>query len=233
MTEPSSAEAAVPPPLASPERIPTPWPEFTSVLDLVFRHKAGVIAEEGSAEATIGQDIALHVAAREINTLLFTTAPPTAQPGALALEIKAHPTPDYINNRVRHPARGRHPELVVIEHYERLRAEPRYIPNQYDPIDDLDYEPPTAADELLQCVRDIHIDIPLLLTTTVSGQPQLPRPLDHWLDTSHPAVTLTEVCKPVILLRRTTGQTVEARLEINPSGPSGHRVPMAWPAKRQ
>ncbi len=65
MTEPSSAEAAVPPPLASPERIPTPWPEFTSVLDLVFRHKAGVIAEEGSSEATIGQDIALHVALAE------------------------------------------------------------------------------------------------------------------------------------------------------------------------
>ncbi|AZM57326.1 hypothetical protein DMA15_36180 [Streptomyces sp. WAC 01529] len=69
------------------------------------------------------------------------------------------------------------------------------------------------------------------MTTTVSARPELTCPLDRWLDTSHPAVTLTEVCKPVALLLRATGQTVEARLEVNPSGPSGHRVPMTWPAE--
>ncbi|MCL7430154.1 hypothetical protein [Streptomyces sp. YS415] len=227
--QPAERNAAYPLP-APRAPIPTPWPQLTAALDLVFRHKAGLITQDGTAEARAGQDIALHCAAYGINTLLFTTTPPATAPPALAIETREHPTPDYINNRLLSPARGQQPQLVVIERYERLRPDPRHIPAQYDPIDDLDYEPPTAAEDLLQSVRDIRIEVPLLLTTTVSPQPQMTDPLDRWLHHDHPAVTLTDVCKPVLLVHRTADQTVEGRLEINPQGASGTRLTIEWPA---
>lgn len=233
MTEQSDhqAEHSDPTPWAEPKApLPTPWPEFTEAADLVFRHKVGLIAGHGTREADIGRDIALHTVAHGITTLLYTQHPPAERPAHLVVDQIPHPTPEHIKDRMKYPVRGQRPELVVIDRYERLRPEERHVPEQYDPIDDLDYVPLTDGQQLLWSVRDIHIDVPLLLTTTVWTEPDVSQPLDQWLNHDHPAVVLTEICKPVILLHRTDSQTVEGRVEMSPSAPGGHRIPMQWPA---
>ncbi|MET9673108.1 hypothetical protein ABZY68_08430 [Streptomyces sp. NPDC006482] len=213
--------------------IPTPWEPFTAVADLVFRRKVGIVAQRGTAEAAVGRDVAVHAAEQGIPTLLYTARPPASSPGLLTVDGIPHPTARHVMERVAHPPRGRRLGLVVIERYERLRPRERYIPDQYDPvddpIDDLDHEPPTEADELLWSLREIAITVPLLLTTTVARRPDVSRTVDQWLDVSHPAVVLTEICKPVITLHRTSGRTVDARLALGAHGPQGQRVALEWP----
>ncbi|MGW1656622.1 hypothetical protein [Streptomyces atratus] len=210
--------------------VPTPWEDLTAAVDLTFRHKAGIVAGHGTAEASIGQDIAVHAAEQGLPVLLYTTRPPADVPPLLAVDQKAHPTSDHVKDRIAHPSRGRKPQLVVIEDYQRLRPRERYIPDQYDPIDDPDNHPLSDAEELLWTIREILIDVPLLLTTTITQKPDTSRPLDKWLRPSHPAVVLTDICKPVLLLHRTNQHTVEARLEGGPYGPAGLLTTLNWSA---
>ncbi|MFB6507491.1 hypothetical protein ACFYXP_38135 [Streptomyces sp. NPDC002466] len=213
--------------------VPTPWEDLTAVLDLTFRHKAGIVAGQGTAEARAGQDIAVHAAEQGLPVILYTTRPPADIPPLLVVDQKAHPTSDHVKDRTAYPPQGRKPHLIVIEDYQRLRPRERHIPDQYDPVDDPvddpDYYPLSAADELLWTIREILIDIPLLLTTTIAQEPDTSRPLDQWLRPSHPAVVLTDICKPVLLLHRTNQQTVEARLEGGPYGPAGLLTTLNWP----
>ncbi|MFE4177128.1 hypothetical protein ACFRR7_34695 [Streptomyces sp. NPDC056909] len=210
--------------------IPTPWTEFTQAADLTFRHKVGVIAKRGTREAEVGRDIALHAAGLGIPTLLYTANPPSDPPAHLVVDRTPHPTAAHLSDRMKYPPRGQRPQLVVVDAYERLRPEEHHAPDQYDPIDDLDYVPLTEAEQLLWSVRDIRVDVPLLLTTTIATQPDLSQPIDQWLSHDHPAIALTEVCKPVILLHRASPQAVEARMEINPNAShNGQRVMLDWP----
>ncbi len=65
-------------------------------------------------------------------------------------------------------------------------------------------------------VRDIRVEIPTLFTTVVDPVPDLARPLCKWLDVDHPAMVMTDVCKPILVVARTGPEVVEARLEIDP-----------------
>ncbi|MEU6949514.1 hypothetical protein ABZ957_30415 [Streptomyces sp. NPDC046316] len=207
--------------------IPTPWSSFTPIAELVYRRKVGVVAEQGTAEASLGKDVAVHAANLGIPTLLYTPHPPSEVPRLLMVDPIAHPTTDRINVALDRQHRGRTLEFVVIERYERLRPRESYIPDQYDPIDDLDYEPPTEGDELLRAVQEIRNNVPLLLTTlTTNTDPS--RRLIQVLDLHHPAVVLTDACKPVITLHRTSPQTVQARIELGPY-PGDQLVTLGWP----
>ncbi|WP_405858452.1 hypothetical protein OG361_30025 [Streptomyces sp. NBC_00090] len=212
--------------------IPTPWEAFTTAADLTFRRKVGVVVERGTAEAAVGRDVAVHAAEQGIPTLLYTAHPPANLPDLLVIDPIPHPTAQHVMDRVARPPRGRRFGLVVMEGHERLRPRERYIPDQYDPIDDpiddLDYEPPTEAEELLWSLREIAINTPLLLTTTITTQPDVSRTLDQWLDADHPAVVLTEICKPVITLHRSNDRTVDARLQLGAYGLHGRRVALDW-----
>ncbi|MFB7918842.1 hypothetical protein [Streptomyces sp. NPDC056061] len=210
--------------------IPTPWQCLTAAVDLTFRHRVGIIARHGTAEASVGRDIAVHAAEQGLPVLLCTSRPPAEVPRPLFVDSTAHPTSGHVKDRVAHPPRGRRPRLVVIEDYQRMRPRERCIPDQYDPIDDPDDLPLSDAEELLWTIREILIGVPLLLTTTIAHEPDTARPLDHWLRPSHPAVVLTEICKPVLLLHRTTRQNVEARLQGGAYGPSGLLTDLDWPA---
>ncbi|MEU2431661.1 hypothetical protein ABZ611_19455 [Streptomyces sp. NPDC007861] len=195
---------------------------------MTFRRKVGVVVERGTAEAAVGRDVAVHAAEQGIRTLLYTAHPPASSPDPLVIDPTPHPTAQHVMDRVARPPHGRQMGLVVLEGYERLRPRERYIPDQYDPIDDLDHEPPTEAEELLWSLREIAISTPLLLTTAVAAQPDVSRPLDQWLDVSHPAVVLTEICEPVITLHRSSDRIVDAQLQLGAYGLHGRRVALEW-----
>ncbi|MFD0271971.1 hypothetical protein ACFVGY_36195, partial [Streptomyces sp. NPDC127106] len=99
-----------------------------------------------------------------------------------------------------------------------------------DPYDDLDsYERESWADQLMWSVREIRTDLPMLFTTVTEAEPELSRRMPTWLDVDHPAMVMTDVCKPTILVRRTSPHTVEARMEIDPDEyRTGTRTVLAW-----
>ncbi|KJY20402.1 hypothetical protein [Streptomyces katrae] len=213
--------------------IPTPWPDLTELAELNFRHKVGIIAQRGSREAKVGRDIAVHAAKAGVPTVLYTGYPPEDTPGWLAVEQAPNPTPADVNNRAKLRINGELPAFVVIERYERISPTPQ-PPSDWDdviddPYDDPDYEPESWADKLMWSVREIRIDLPMLFTTVVDHTPELSRRMGKWLHIDHPAMVMTDVCKPTLVVHRTSPQTVEARMEVDHHEyRTGNRNTLRW-----
>ncbi|MFK8851338.1 hypothetical protein [Streptomyces sp. Ac-502] len=197
--------------------VPTPWPDLTSLADLSFRHKVGIVAQRGSREAKVGRDVAVHAARAGIPVVLFTGYPPATRPASLFIDMTPAPTAAHINVSAERLISGRKPRLIVIERYERLSQdapEPQWDDAPDDPGDDPASE--SWGDRLMWTVRDIRVEIPTLFTTVVDPVPDLARPLFKWLDVDHPAMVMTDVCKPILVVARTGPGVVEARLEVDP-----------------
>ncbi|MFC9429564.1 hypothetical protein [Streptomyces sp. NPDC056987] len=209
--------------------VPTPWPELTELAELNHRHKVGMIAQRGSREAKIGRDTAVHAARAGVPTVLYTGYPPVTVPDALVVDATPNPTAADVNAKAQRLIGGRKPGLIVIERYERLHPEPRPPADPvYDPCDD-PAELLSWGDQLMWSVRDIRTDIPMLFTTVVTPAPDLSRRLPQWLDVDHPAVVMTDVCKPTLVLARRDHLTVEARLEVDPHEyRTGSRTLLSW-----
>ncbi|WP_411078313.1 hypothetical protein [Streptomyces sp. cmx-10-25] len=208
--------------------IPTPWESFSAIAELVYRRKVGVIVEHGTPEASLGTDLAIYAAEAGIPTLLCTPHRPLQVPPLLLVDTHDHPSASRINDRLQTQHRGREFEFLVVEHYERMSPEEYPFVDRYDPIDDLDYERPTAADELLQSVRRIKTSFPSLFTTALPTTPDTSRSLLQSFDIDHPAAVLTDACKPVLALQRTDLRTIQARVELS-SSPGPQLVTLSWP----
>ncbi|UNO38360.1 hypothetical protein [Streptomyces sp. MST-110588] len=199
------------------ETVPTPWPGLTPLADLSFRHKAGIVAQRGSREAKVGRDIAVHAARAGTPVVLFTGYPPATRPASLFIDMTPTPTAAHINLSAQRLIAGRKPRLIVIERFERLSQdtpEPQWDDAPGDPVEDPASE--SWGDRLMWTVRDIRVEIPTLFTTVVDPVPDLTRPLFKWLDVDHPAMVMTDVCKPTLVVARTGPEAVEGRLEVDP-----------------
>ncbi|MEV7085632.1 hypothetical protein AB0O07_07025 [Streptomyces sp. NPDC093085] len=218
--------------LERPRPVPTPWAELTELAELNHRHKVGMIARRGSREAKIGRDTAVHAARSGVPTVLYTGYPPVTVPDALVVDVTPNPTAADVNAKARRPIGGRKAGLIVIERYERLHPEPRPPADPddpaHDPCDD-PAEPLSWGDQLMWSVRDIRTDVPVLFTTVVTPVPDLSLRLPEWLDVDHPAMVMTDVCKPTLVLARRDHLTVEARLEVDPHEyRTGSRTLLSW-----
>lgn len=209
--------------------IPTPWEPFSAVAELVHRRKVGVVMEHATPEASLGTELALYAAEVGIPTLLYAPRRPPQVPSLLLVDTIAHPTASLINERLQAQHRGREFEFLVVEHYERMSPDEYPVVDQYDPLDDLDHEPPTPADELLRSVQLIRTNFPSLFTTALPAAPDTSRSLLQTFDIDHPAAVLTDACKPVLTLHRTDLRTVQARVELG-SHPGPQLVTLPWPA---
>ncbi|QRX96380.1 hypothetical protein [Streptomyces noursei] len=210
--------------------MPTPWPDLTQLAELNFRHKVGIIAQRGTREAKVGRDVAVHAAHTGLPVVLFTGYPPSTQPETLVVKEIPAPTDSHVNAAAKIHIGGRTPRLIVIERYERLTREPHepYSDPMRDLIDEVSEEE-SWGDRLMWTVRNIRVNIPVLLTTVVDEVPDLARPLGRWLPIDHPANVMTDVCKPTIVLARSGAESVEARLEVDPHAyRSGERSTLAW-----
>ncbi|MGW2393953.1 hypothetical protein ACWCYK_31345 [Streptomyces lydicamycinicus] len=197
--------------------LPTPWPGLTQLAELNFRHRVGIIAQRGSREAKVGRDIAVHAARAGFPVVLFTGYPPATPPAALLIDETPEPTAAQINASAKKLIAGQQPRLIVIERFERLRPqdpEPPLDDASYDPVDDPTEE--SWGDRLIWTVRDVRVNIPVLFTTVVDPVPDLSRPLFKWLHVDHPAMVMTDVCKPTLVVARSGPESVEARLEVDP-----------------
>ncbi|WP_326615302.1 hypothetical protein OG949_41120 (plasmid) [Streptomyces scopuliridis] len=214
------------------EPIPTPWPELTELAELTHRHKVGIIAQRGSREAKVGRDIAVHAARAGVPTVLYTGYPPATIPDALAVDETPNPTAAEVNQRAKRLIGGQKPGFIVIERYERLHPAPRPSTDRDDPVDDPCDEPDDPlswADQLMWSVRDIRTGIPMLFTTVVTSDPDLSLRLPQWLHVDHPAMVMTDVCKPTLVVLRKDPRTVEARLEVDPHEyRAGSRALLSW-----
>ncbi|WP_392838739.1 hypothetical protein [Streptomyces sp. LN500] len=199
--------------------IPTPWPELTEFAELIYRHKVGIVAQRGSREAKVGRDVAVHAARAGIPTVLYTGYPPDAHSEWLVVDETPNPTAVMVNARARDLVNGQKPRFIVIERYERLSPEPQPAAGLDDPgdepVDDPENGPPSWADKLVWSVRDIRVDIPILLTTVVDPEPDTSRRMAQWLHIDHPAMVMTDVCRPTLVVRRTGPETVEVRMEVD------------------
>ncbi|SHN32799.1 hypothetical protein [Streptomyces yunnanensis] len=210
--------------------MPTPWPDLTQLAELNFRHKVGIIAQRGTREAKVGRDVAVHAANTGLPVVLFTGYPPSTQPKTLVVKEIPDPTDSHVNAAAKIHIEGQTPRLIVIERYERLTREPHepYSEPMHDLIDEVSEEE-SWGDRLMWTVRNIRVNIPVLLTTVVDEVPDLARPLGRWLHIDHPANVMTDVCKPTIVLARSGSESVEARLEVDPHEyRSGERSTLAW-----
>ncbi|WP_133899489.1 hypothetical protein [Streptomyces sp. KS 21] len=206
---------------------------MTELAELNFRHKVGIIAQRGSREAKVGRDTAVHAAKAGVPTVLYTAYPPETIPALLAVDETPTPTADDVNVRAKRLINGKMAEFVVIERYERLHPVPPPAADWDEPVDgpydDPENEPESWADQLMWSVRDIRIDIPMLFTTVVTPEPDLSRRMSKWLHIDHPAMVMTDVCKPTLLLRRTSPHTVEALMEVDPHEyRTGNRSALNW-----
>ncbi|MEU3400697.1 hypothetical protein [Streptomyces filamentosus] len=208
--------------------IPTPWESFSAIAELIYRHKVGVVVERGTPEASLGTDLAVYAAEAGIPTLLCTPRRPLHAPPLLLVDTHARPTTSRINERLQAPHRGREFEFLVVEDYERMSPDEYPFVDRYDPIDDLDYEPPTPAEELLRAVQMLRTKVPALFTTALSTTPDTSRSLLETFPAEHPASVLTDACKPVLTLHRTDLRTVKARVDLS-SNPGGQLVTLSWP----
>ncbi|MFD7922502.1 hypothetical protein ACFV3R_25160 [Streptomyces sp. NPDC059740] len=194
--------------------IPTPWPQLTELAAITYRYKAGFVAERGSREAKIGRDIAVHAAEAGIPTVLFTGYPPARVPETLLIDTKPNPTPDDINARGRTLIRGRMPELLVVERFERIGTshpeQPVLEADSEEEREDLSW-----GDRLMWAVRDVHLDYPSIYTT-VANKVDPTRPLLKSVEsTDHPGMVMTDVCRPVLMVRRSGPTTVDVRFEVD------------------
>ncbi|MFB7103619.1 hypothetical protein [Streptomyces hydrogenans] len=210
------------------EPIPTPWESFSAVAELVHRRKVGVVVELGTPEASLGTDLAVHAAEVGIPTLLCAPRRPPHVPPLLMVDTDARPTASRVNAHLQAHHRGREFEFLVVEHYDRMSPDEHPYAERYDPIDDLDHEPLTPADELLRSVQLIRTSFPSLFTTALPSTPDTSRSLLQTLDIDHPASVLTDACKPVLTLHRTDLRTVQARIELS-SHPGPQLVTLPWP----
>ncbi|GHF98502.1 hypothetical protein [Streptomyces hydrogenans] len=210
------------------EPIPTPWESFSAVAELVHRRKVGVVVELGTPEASLGTDLAVHAAEVGIPTLLCAPCRPPHVPSLLMVDTDARPTASRVNEHLQAHHRGREFEFLVVEHYDRMSPDEYPYAERYDPIDDLDHEPLTPADELLRSVQLIRTSFPSLFTTALPSTPDTSRSLLQTLDIDHPASVLTDACKPVLTLHRTDLRTVQARIELS-SHPGPQLVTLPWP----
>jgi hypothetical protein len=214
----------------APETIPTPWPELTELAGLRYRRKVGVIAQRGSREAKVGRDTAVHAARAGIPTVLYTGYPPNDSLEWLRVVETANPTAGQVNSQALGLIAGQKPRFIVIERYERLHPDARHTSDDVDePVDDPDDPAPSWADRLVWSVQDIRVDVPMLLTTVVTPEPDVSCHMSRWLHIDHPAMVMTDVCKPILLVRRTGPATVEVRMEVDPDEyRNGERTMLNW-----
>ncbi|MEU9858643.1 hypothetical protein [Streptomyces sp. NPDC047974] len=208
--------------------IPTPWESFSAIAELIYRHKVGVVVERGTPETSLGTDLAVYAAEAGIPTLLCTLRRPPHVPPLLLVDTLAHPTSSRINDRLQAQHRGKEFGFLVVEDYERMRPDEYPYVDRYDPIDDLDYEPPTPAEELLRAVQMLRTSVPSLFTTALPTTPDTSRSLLEAFPAEHPASVLTDACKPVLTLHRTDLRTVQARVDLS-STPGAQLVTLLWP----
>lgn len=193
--------------------IPTPWPDLTALAEIRLRRKVGLVAERGTREAKVGRDIAVHAAKAGIPTVLYSAYPPARFPSDLVVDQTPDPTAQDINDGARKLIGGAKPRLMVIERYERLRTPD--APYSDEPVDDPEGASASWGDKLMWAVRDIRIDIPLVLTTVVNRIPTLRRSMAQWLPLDHPAMVMTDVCKPLLVLQRIDPARVMAMMEVD------------------
>ncbi|WP_226652599.1 hypothetical protein [Streptomyces hydrogenans] len=93
------------------------------------------------------------------------------------MDTHAHPTSSRINERLQAQHRGKEFGFLVVEDYERMSPDEYPYVDRYDPIDDLDYEPPTPAEELLRAVQMLRTSVPSLFTTALPTTPDTSRSL--------------------------------------------------------
>ncbi|MFI8368492.1 hypothetical protein [Streptomyces sp. NPDC085466] len=208
--------------------IPAPWESFSAIAELIYRHKVGVVVEHGTPEASLGTDLAVYAAEAGIPTLLYTPRRPPEVPPLLLVDTHAAPTTSRIDERLQAPHRGREFAFLVVEYYERMSPDAYPPVDRYDPIDDLDYEPPTPAGELLRSVQLLRTSVPSLFTTALPTTPDTSRSLLQTFPADHPASVLTDACKPVLTLHRTDLHTVQARVELG-SNAGPQLVTLSWP----
>ncbi|WP_226652353.1 hypothetical protein [Streptomyces hydrogenans] len=144
------------------------------------------------------------------------------------MDTHAHPTSSRINERLQAQHRGKEFGFLVVEDYERMSPDEYPYVDRYDPIDDLDYEPPTPAEELLRAVQMLRTSVPSLFTTALPTTPDTSRSLLETFPAEHPASVLTDACKPVLTLHRTDLRTVQARVDLS-STPGAQLVTLLWP----
>ncbi|MFE9888464.1 hypothetical protein [Streptomyces scopuliridis] len=157
---------------------------------------------------------------------------PATVPDGLVVDETPNPTAADVIAWAKRLIGGRKPGFIVIERYERLHPVPRRPVDLDDPIDDPcddPDEPPSWGDQLMWSVRDIRTDIPMLFTTVVTSAPDLSLRLPQWLHVDHPAMVMSDVCKPTLVLLRRDSLTVEARLEVDPLDyRAGDRLLLDW-----
>lgn len=203
--------------------LPLPWPAAEQTIRLGYRRKVGLVAQRGTHEATVGRQIATHIADHAGHVLLCTAYPPEKRDRLHILdELKL--TPDMVNDKVRRLIRaGTAPALIVIERYERMR------------LDGKDNDT-SRGDELMWCGRRVDgryddLSIPIVFTTVVDRKPVMDRRVRDWAGIDAPANVMTDFCRSVLLLRRIDGQQVRVRVELDSDEYQHPRVDdLDWPA---
>lgn len=203
--------------------LPLPWPAAEQIIRLGYRRKVGLVAQRGTHEATVGRQIAAHIADHVGHVLLCTAYPPEKRDRLHVLdELKL--TPDMVNDKVRRLIRaGTAPVLIVVERYERMR------------LDSKDDET-SPGDELMWCGRRVEgqyedLNIPSVFTTVVDREPVMDRWVRDWAGVDAPANVMTDFCRSVLLLRRLDGQQVRVRVELDSDEYQHPRVDdVDWPS---
>ncbi|MEU5490334.1 hypothetical protein AB0G98_21665 [Streptomyces sp. NPDC020196] len=213
--------------------IPTPWPDLTKLADLTYWHKVGIVAQRGTREAKVGRDIAVHAARAGVPTLLYTGYPPTTESEWLVVDETPNPTADHVNAQAKKLINGQATRFVVIERYERLAAPPSQPARNGDDLRDEPIDDPEPfmswGDKLVDMVRQIHIKMPMLLTTVMDVEPDPSRRMCKYLHRDHPAEVMTDACVPTIVVHRTGPETVRASLDVAPETHWGSReLQLSW-----
>ncbi|MEV6131978.1 hypothetical protein AB0M05_35195 [Streptomyces violaceusniger] len=214
--------------------LPSPWPELGELLHLSPGHLIGIGAARDSREAEAGYDLALHAAAHGVRTLLFAPDLPDRSPVAnLTVQRRLTLTPETVEKDVSSYAHLPDPVgLVVIDHFQLMSPvtpEPTYSD---DPVDDPEDIQP--ADQAADTGRRLK----MLATNTAYHRPTVvvmarltppngstdPLALEH-LGLAAELIYDTDT---LLLLNRTTGDTIDAHIAKDRFGPAPTRTTITW-----
>lgn len=218
--------------LGAPGRlVETPWEPLTVLLGLARRRKAGIVAQRGTHEATVGRRIAAH-AAQEGPVLLFSSYPPADAPESLVIDPAPTPGPRDVAAAVEQMRlHGQSPRLIVVERYERMKLKER--PDDVDRWDELQWGGEGKVWEE-GCMRLAwrNIACPILFTTVVDGEPKLEKYLADWAGVNSSAMVLTDFCDNVVILRRRDENTVQAQTLLDDTINKWILHEVDWPLAR-
>lgn len=197
--------------------LPTPWPHLKPLLHLREGHLVGIGMPAESLEASMGRDLARHVADHGAHVLLYATQQQTPERIPNLTQIsRARITAQLIRDQVSSFSHtGRPIGLVVLEGFSQLHAD-----------DDTPLTQPEEAEEAARRLKMLAAGVAIVVTIPI----RRPKPAEEPLRLADLglAAELLYHADTLALLERTAPDNIDVLIAKDRHGPAPYKTTLPW-----